>query len=66
MITVTFQCGHTKQAGGGETELACGCGETRITSVDAPAPRFTGCARGPHAEYKDLPAKAVTFGEKDA
>lgn len=64
MITVTFKCGHTRIASGNETELSCAlCGETDVERVNAPAPRFTGHVRGPHAAFKDLPAKAVTFGE---
>lgn len=63
MITVTFKCGHTKQVNGSEEKLACSCGEAGIERVDAPAPSFRGHVRGPHAEYADLPAKAVTFEE---
>lgn len=63
MISVTFECGHTKTANGSEAQLQCQCGETRVAAVMAPSPRFSGCVTGPHAEFKDLPAKAVTFGE---
>lgn len=65
MITVTFQCGHQKQASGSEEQLVCSCGESRIAQVDAPAPRFVGHARGPHAEYKPLEAIPVTFAKKE-
>lgn len=64
MITVTFECGHSRTTSGSETTPTCACGESKITRVDAPAPTFRGHARGPHAEYVDLPAKAVTFGKE--
>jgi hypothetical protein len=64
-MTVTFQCGHTREATGAETELRCDCGEARITQVVAPAPRFTGHVTGPHAEFQNLPAEAVQLGETD-
>lgn len=60
MITVEFACGHRRDVDGDSTRT-CLCGETRIARVDAPAPRFVGHARGPCADYKDLPAQAVTL-----
>lgn len=66
MITVTFVCGHKKQANGSEDQLVCSCGEQKIANVDAPAPQFRGHVRGPHAEFTELPAKAVSFGETNA
>jgi len=63
MITITFGCGHSKTANGSEQSLQCACGETRVAALAAPLPRFIGCVTGPHAEFKDLPAKPVTFGE---
>lgn len=64
MITITFECGHQKTADGGETKVACACGETRIAQVNAPVPRFRGHVTGPHAEYVALEPKAVVFEEK--
>ena len=64
-ITIDFACGHQTEVNG-EARPTCVCGETRIVRVDAPAPRFVGHARGPCAEYRDLPAEAVSLnGEPD-
>jgi len=63
-LTVTFQCGHQKQCDGSELALVCLCGETQIARVDAPAPVFVGTATGPHVEFMDLQATAVSFGVK--
>lgn len=65
MITIKFLCGHSRPLTGAEDRAVCACGETRIDSIDAPAPRFVGHARGPHAEYKALDAKEVSFGSKE-
>lgn len=64
LITLYFACGHSREVDGDGT-ATCACGETRIARVDAPAPRFIGHARGPCAEYQDLPAKPVTLGTDD-
>lgn len=61
MITVTFSCGHSKQANGSEEKLTCACGETRIAQVDAPVPVFRGHVRGPHAQFEALEPKKVEF-----
>ena len=61
MITITFECGHQLAATGNESHARCGCGETRIQSVTAPAPKFSGHALGPCAKFENLPAKAVTL-----
>lgn len=65
LITVYFACGHTRESDG-DAAPTCACGETRIARVEAPAPTFVGHARGPCAEYRDLPAQAVTLGGTDA
>lgn len=64
-IDLTFVCGHTAKAlTGNETTPSCPeCGERVISRVNAPPPVFSGHARGPHAQYKDLPAKAVKLGD---
>ena len=59
MIAVVFACGHTMQASGTEEGLRCGCGESRVTQVQARAPRFVGHVLGPCAEFKNLAAEAV-------
>ncbi len=64
VITLYFACGHARETDG-DGAATCACGETRIVRVDAPAPRFVGHARGPCAEYRDLPAQAVTLGAPD-
>ena len=59
MITYGWICGHvTREA---ETSLAhCPiCGESRLRSIKAPPPRFTGHALGPCATYRRLDAVAV-------
>lgn len=61
MITVKFACGHMLRATGDEQGVTCGCGERRIVSLKAPAPRFVGHCTGPHASFENLPATAVTF-----
>lgn len=41
-MTVTFACGHKQPVPRDVKEPPqCACGETRITTVDAPKPRFT-------------------------
>ncbi len=63
-IQVTFACGHTGDFTGAEASLHCKeCAETAVARVDAPPPQFEGHVRGPHAEFRELPAKPVTFGE---
>lgn len=65
LIRLDFACGHEVEVDG-EAQPTCACGETRIVRVHAPAPRFVGHARGPCADYRDLPAQAVTLnGEPD-
>lgn len=64
-ILITFDCGHTQEFTGNETTPTCRtCPTARVAGVDAPMPSFRGHVRGPHAEFKDLPAEAVTFGAK--
>lgn len=62
MIKVRFVCGHEIDATGNEEYIRCGCGETRIDSVKARAPKFRGHALGPLAQFENLPAKPVTLG----
>lgn len=62
MIAVTFACGHRGTAG--EAAPRCTeCGETRVSHVKAPAPRFRGVVLGPCATYEDLPARRVSLKE---
>lgn len=63
MITVTFACGHTMQLDGNARPV-CGCGETRVRTVDARAPKFRGLALGPCAQFENLPAQAVQLKAK--
>lgn len=56
MIIVRFACGHVKSLEDTVSVApSCSqCGETRVQSVQAPAPRFTGFCSGPVATTKDL------------
>lgn len=59
MIAITFECGHTGQFSGDEQRPVCSCGNDRMTTVLAPAPRFRGHALGPCAKHEGLPAVKV-------
>ena len=59
MMTIFFVCGHRLQGSFNDPPKCAECGETRIRSVQAPAPRFTGAALGPCATYRPLSAIAV-------
>ena len=41
-VTVTFRCGHVAVLGrtADLSSVSCDCGETRVSRVSAPAPRF--------------------------
>ena len=61
MIALRFVCGHLNRF---EDSLSGSphcqqCGESRIQSVQAPAPRFTGFCSGPSATTKDVPPHAA-------
>lgn len=61
-MKVTFACQHTMTVGDNPSGTPiCGCGETRIQSVHARAPRFTGACSGPCAEFKNLEPIAVNL-----
>ena len=62
MITVTMACGHRMAVGESAPRCAT-CGETRVSHVKAPAPRFRGVVLGPCATYEDLPAQRVSLKE---
>lgn len=49
MITISFACGHREQREDvNQAEPQCAqCGETRVQTVKAAAPRFKGLCRGP-------------------
>jgi hypothetical protein len=54
VITVTLACGHVVKLDDGSVAPSCvECGETRVTQVKAPAPRFRGAALGPCAQDKE-------------
>lgn len=60
MITVSFACGHSMQVSErAEWTPRCGCGETRVAAVKAPAPRFVGTVTGPYCETKGLDPAVV-------
>lgn len=54
-MTIKFACGHAMDLGDNPSGTpVCGCGEVRIARVTARAPRFTGVASGPYAEFRNL------------
>jgi hypothetical protein len=54
-MVVKFACGHGMELGDNPNgSPVCGCGEKQIARVQARAPRFTGVATGPFAEFKNL------------
>jgi hypothetical protein len=60
MISLRFACGHAMRGDDRMTQAQCShCGETRVSRVMAPAPRFVGIVTGPCAEFKELPAQPV-------
>jgi hypothetical protein len=64
MIQIRFSCGHQQPHDNNLTDTmpACMiCGDQHVARVKAPRPNFVGHACGPCAEYKALPAIAVTF-----
>ena len=63
-LQLKFACGHASQVDVDKTPTpicgACGC--KRVAHViNAPAPRFRGVVRGPHAETVRLEAMAVNL-----
>lgn len=60
MIAIRFACGHRVQGDERMTQAQCPeCGETRVSRVSAPPPRFSGLALGPCATFENLPAQPV-------
>jgi hypothetical protein len=60
VIRVRFACGHTVQGDERMTQAECRqCGETRVSHVTAPPPRFSGVVLGPCAQFENLPAVPV-------
>lgn len=65
VIAISFACGHDLQMIDVDRvpEPHCPhCGESRMARVDAPAPRITGCASGPHVTTRALEAIPITVG----
>lgn len=62
-MRITFACGHHAEIGDNPSAAPiCGaCGESRIQAVKARAPRFTGVASGPYAEYRNLGPATVNL-----
>lgn len=62
-IEVEFACRHRQSVDSEQPPVCVVCGESRVARVlNAPAPRFTGCATGPHVVTAALPAIAITVG----
>lgn len=53
-MTIRFLCGCAPLEADDVHEAICRCGERRIQSVVARAPRFRGACRGPLCETKAL------------
>jgi hypothetical protein len=54
-MRVTFACGHDADVPDAVSVAPmCGCGEKRVQSVKARAPKFTGSCTGPYAQAKAL------------
>jgi len=65
-MIIRFRCGHDEPIDPDKTiNPACSqCGEKRIAfTIDAPAPRFVGHARGPLVNEKHLGATAVNLAK---
>jgi hypothetical protein len=59
---IRFACGHDLTLGDNPSGApVCSCGETRVQSVKARAPRFTGACSGPYAEFKNLGPAVVNL-----
>lgn len=63
MIKLVMACGHSLDVSDAGNEApVCACGERRVASVKARAPKFRGVCQGPHAKYEDLQGIPVTMG----
>lgn len=61
-MRVTFACGHMASVSHSVTEPPmCGCGETRIARVQAPAPSIRGVCSGPLVQTQNLEAIEVNL-----
>ena len=63
MITIRFACGHLGTVEEKlDTAPRCqACGETRVASVQARAPRFTGACQGPYCETQAVEPVTVNL-----
>jgi len=61
-MRIDFACGHHATIGDNPSLAPiCWCGESRIQSVQARAPRFVGSATGPYCETKALEPAVVSL-----
>lgn len=66
MIELVFACGHRqKEADDVHVGICQTCGERRVQTVKARAPRFRGVCQGPSATYEALGGIPVTVGAVD-
>ena len=67
-ITVRFACGHqsTVSATTDTPPMCPACGEARVQSVKARAPRFVGACTGPYAVTQALEALPVNLAPQGA
>lgn len=66
MISLRFACGHARVTVDAKAvSVNCpACGDSRVQSVQAPAPRFSGMVQGPCARFEALaPARIVVATE---
>ena len=66
MMRVRFGCGHVVEASRVDSGVCPQCGDTRVVTVKAPAPRFTGLCTGPCATYAQLEAQPVRLTQETA
>lgn len=66
MLKLRMACGHALEISETETSVICPeCGERRVQSVQARAPKFRGVVQGPYTTYVSLPAMPVLVGVRD-
>lgn len=62
-MSVRFACGHatTMWAANPSEPICPECGETRVTRIGAPPPRFRGACAGPYAVTEAVDAVPVNL-----
>ena len=61
-MKIVFACGHPMEIGDNPSgPPVCVCGEPRIQSVQARAPKFRGACSGPCSEWANLEPAVVNL-----